>query len=244
MKKLVISVALVLGLGLTRTRAQEIDTQSDDIQTLFSGNETLLTGSYGGFVVSGSQLDGGFGLVLGARGGVILNKSFLIGGAGYGLIPTKEVTCPIYEHGFNHYLTGGYGGLFFEYISSSNRLLHFTANTLVGLGGVTYAKAWDNVDINNHDNSLKHPGSFVFVLEPGVAMDLNVSKMFRMSLGVSYRYSPNFKLQYEGANIAPETAFNGFSVNLTFKFGNFSGRFIPPAIHVPPVVVPPVIIHY
>ena len=242
-QRVVLSVALVLSLGMIKARAQEENVRNDEIQTLFNGGDNIrLTGSYAAFAVSGSQLNDGFGLLLGARGGVIVNHSFLIGGAGYGIIPTNKVTCPIPEHTGNHYLTGGYGGLFFEYIHAPNRLLHFTANTLVGFGGVTYTKTGDNNYNPNSDNAFKHQGSFVFVLEPGIAMDMNITGSFRMSLGVSYRYSPNFKLQYEGSNIVPKTAFNGFSVNLIFKFGNFSGVYTPPAVYVPPVVVPPVII--
>jgi hypothetical protein len=97
---------------------------------------------------------------------------------------------------------------------------------------------------NSTVNTFNHPSSFVAVFEPGVAMELNVTKAFRMPLGVGYRYSPNFKLQYQGSNIVPATAFNGIYCNLTFKFGNFSGIFKPPVVNVPaPVVVPPVIIY-
>lgn len=242
-KKVALSVAVVLGLGMTKSYAQEENAQNEEIQTLFSGGDNVrLTGSYAAVSATGSQLNDGFGLLLGARGGVIVNHSFLIGAAGYGIIPTNKVICPIPEHTSNHYLTGGYGGLFFEYIHSPNRLLHFTANTLVGLGGVTYTRTGDNSHNPNSENTFKHPGSFVFVLEPGLAMDLNLTKSFRMSLGVSYRYSPNFKLQYESRAIVPNTAFNGFSVNLIFKFGNFSGVYTPPNVYVPDVVVPPVII--
>jgi hypothetical protein len=190
------------------------------------------------------------GFLLGARGGIILNNAFLVGLGGNGLLPTNKVDCPILGHDKEkHYLTGGYGGLFFEYINSTNSAVHFTANMLVGLGGVTYTRRGDNnVHVDNDGNTtvntFNHPRSFVAVFEPGVAMDLNVTKAFRMSLGVSYRYSPNFKLQYEGGNIVPKTAFNGFSVNLTFKFGNFSGTYKPPVVNVPaPVIVPPVIIY-
>jgi hypothetical protein len=53
-------------------------------------------------------------------------------------------------------------------------------------------------------------------------MELNVSSLFRMALGISYRYAPNFKLRYnEDDN---KNAFNGFSVNLGFKFGDFLGQ--------------------
>jgi hypothetical protein len=220
--------------------------QDNEIRTLFDGNKEIRIGGYGGFEMKSSQLDKSFsGLLLGMRGGMIVNDKFLIGAAGYGLLPTKKVNYPIFGHETenNLYLTGGYGGLFFEYIHLSDRMFHLTANTLIGCGGVTLTKGWEKNDY--FDNTLKHPSSFVFVIEPGVALDVNVTKMFRMSLGVSYRYTPNFNLQHEGKNILPSAAFNGFSVGLTFKFGSFSGRPYhevkekhTPVINVPvPVIV-------
>ena len=226
--------------------------EDEEMKTLFGGDREFRFGGYGALEIKGSQLDGGFhGFLVGGRGGMIINNAFVFGGAGYGIIPTRKVDCPMPNHDNNHHLTGGYGGLFFEYLHQPNRLLHFTANMLVGAGGVTLADMKNAGNVNT-DNSDKHSGAFVFVLEPGLAWDLNVSEFLRMSLGVSYRYSPNFRLQYEAKYIVPNTAFNGFSVNLTFKFGNFRRQYTaselnrmyaPPPVVVPPVVVPqPVIV--
>jgi hypothetical protein len=223
--------------------------EEKEVQTLFKGNNEIHISGYGAIDVKSSQLDGGFaGVLLGARGGMTINNTFLIGAAGYGLVPTKKVDCPVFGHETenNLYLTGGYGGLFFEYIHNSDKLFHFTANTLIGLGGISLANAWGTPNINT-DNTFKHPSSFVFVLEPGVALDVNVSKHFRMSLGVSYRYSPNFSLQHQGKDIMSSTAFNGFTVGLTCKFGSFSGRPYREVKekHTPQINVPaPVIIRY
>ena len=202
-----------------------LNAQDKEMSTLFGDDGTLRLGGYGAFEIRGSQLDGSFGgLLLGGRGGVIINNVFSFGGAGYGLMPTKKIDCPIPGHEFerNTFWTGGYGGLFFEYINSSNNLLHFTVNALIGGGGVTF---------NNHsidERFLSHPVSAIFVVEPGVTAELNVFKTFRMSLGLSYRYAPNFELKYTDSNgmkqdIVPNTAFNGISLNLAFIFGNFSG---------------------
>jgi len=221
--KAVVKLALTLSLVFSSLC---LNAQEEGIQTLFSGNKDIRVGSYAGIEIKGSQLDGGFnGLFMGGRGGMTLNNVFTIGGAGYGMIPTKKLDCPIvgHENEKNNYLTGGYGGLFLEFISSPNKLVHFTANTLIGAGGITYVRAYEsnNVEI---DETVKHPASFVFVIEPGIAMEMNLTEFLRMSLGVSYRYSPNFKLQYDNKDILSSTAFNGLSLNLTFKFGNFSGN--------------------
>ena len=201
-----------------------LNAQNEEISTLFGGDNEIRTGGYGAFEIKLSQLNSEFGaLLLGGRGGVIINNVFSIGAAGYGLVPTKKINCPIigHENEKNNFWTGGYGGLFFEYINSSNSLVHFTINTLIGAGGITYIS---HTNINKYFDD--HPSSVVFVLEPGVTLELNVFKIFRLGLGVSYRYSPNFEFKFaEGvkSNI-PNTAFNGLAANLAFKFGNFTGH--------------------
>ncbi|MCL2040343.1 MAG: hypothetical protein FWG85_07955 [Bacteroidetes bacterium] len=216
--KLVIVVFILLPFCL--------NAQREEMSTLFGGNKEIRTGGYGAFEIKLSQLDSDFsGLLLGGRGGVIINNVFSIGGAGYGLVPTKKINCPIsgHENEKNNFWTGGYGGLFFEYINSSNNLVHFTVNTLIGAGGITY------VSHSDFSNFNKHPTSVTLVLEPGIGVELNIFKIFRMYLGASYRYAPGFEFKYDDINnvqndIVPTTAFNGLSVNLAFKFGNFTGH--------------------
>jgi hypothetical protein len=216
-QKFIITVLILSLFGLKA--------QAEEMATLFGGSGAdKKYGAYGAFEIKYSQLDGEFGgLFLGGRGGVIINNVFTFGGAGYGLVPTKKINCPIigHENEKNSFWTGGYGGLFFEYINSSNSLVHFTANTLLGAGGVTYTSHdYDKKDKNDRN---RHPSSFVIVIEPGIGVELNVSETFRINLGVCYRYSPNFELIYQDKNIVPNTAFNGLSVNLAFKFGDFVG---------------------
>lgn len=201
--------------------------QQDEPNTLFSKRD-ISFGGYGAFEIKGSQLNNGFGAFLGGRGGVIINNMFSIGGAGYGLMPTMKVNCPIPEHKHgtsNNYLIAGYGGLFLEYINSSNSLLHFTVNTLIAAGGVTYES---NDGICDRYDDM-HPKSAVFIIEPGATAELNVSKFFRLSLGVSYRYSPNFELKYTDIDnstveVLSKDAFNGVNLNLAFKFGYFGRK--------------------
>jgi len=221
-----------------------LNAQNEEVKPLFKGDTAGRYGVYVAIDAKVTQLDGWFGgFILGARSGIVFNNVFSIGGAGYGLIPTKKITCPIPEHENekNNYLTGGYGGLFFEYTLLPNRSVHFIANAFMGCGSITYIKGYDNNNIEDINKSFNHPSSFVVVLEPGIGVEINTSKLFKMSLGVSYRYAPNFKLQYNGNNIVPKTAFNGLSLNLMFKFGNFTEKpYIPPPPIVEPPVIPPV----
>jgi len=223
-----------------------LNAQDEEIQTLFSSDKISRIGTYGTLEAKGTQLDTDFsGLFLGGKIGLVFNDVFVIGGAGYGLIPTKKITCPIIGHeNENNYLTGGYGGLYFEYINSPSKLLHFTANAFIGCGSVTYKPYYGNNGYDNVDNSYGHPSSFVVVIEPGIDMELNVSKMFKMALGASYRYSPNFKMLHESSDILPTTAFNGVSFNLKFKFDfNLYNSKDGWKEYTPPTVGYPVIIY-
>jgi len=199
----------------------------EEMSTLFGGDKDIRYGGYGAFETKFSQLDDGFGgILVGGRGGIILNNVFSFGGAGYGLLPTKKIECTITGHKEekNNYWTGGYGGFFFEYINSSNKLVHFTINALIGWGGITYVSHSNNWNDWSSDNK-KHPVSVTWIFEPGIGLELNVAKIFRMYLGASYRYAPNFEFLNDiGNEIVPRTAFNGIAVNLAFKFGNFKGH--------------------
>jgi len=201
-----------------------LNAQNDEVSTLFGGDNDYRIGGYASLDTKFSQVDNGMGFLLGVKGGIIFNSTFSVGVGGYGLLPTVKIhfDCPItgHENEKSGYWTGGYGAVIFEYINSSNRLLHFNANTLFGFGGASYSVRQQGY--NEEDTKdTQHPSKFIFVVEPGVAAELNVSRFFRIFLGVSYRYIPNFKFAYEGITLAPTTVFNGFSANLTFKFGKF-----------------------
>ncbi|NLA25110.1 MAG: hypothetical protein GX879_09105 [Bacteroidales bacterium] len=219
-KSVITKLVLIAGLLFS---SLYLNAQSKEVQTLMGSSGDVRIGGYGSFEIRGSQLDGGFhGLLLGGRGGAILNNSFALGFGGYGLLPTRKVNPPSYiaETGKKYHLSGGYGGLLFEYINSSHKLVHFATNTLLGVAGITYT------DITNREErtDIRFPKSVSFVIEPCAEIELNVSKVFRISLGVSYRYAPNFSLKYNGEN--NKNAFNGFSINLGFKFGEFVGQKI------------------
>ena len=135
-----------------------------------------------------SQVDDGLAFLLGLKGGLIFNNTFSMGIGGYGLLPTAKThfDCPVagHENEKRNYWTGGYGALVFEYMHASGKLLHLNANTLVGFGGVSFSgHHQDNTYREKKDS--EHPSKFIFVLEPGVAAELNVSRFFRMSLGIN-----------------------------------------------------------
>ena len=188
-------------------------------ETLF--NSEIESGWYGGPIIKTGPLNGHAGFFLGGQGGWILNHRFSIGGKGYMLVNPNEV------EGLEHVTLGfGCGGVLLEYIASSNRLVHVSVESMVGLGGVYndvnhYAKRYPPID---------YTGDGCFVLEPGVTVMLNVLKNFRAGLGVTYRYVnginydpglPYLNAESQGYEKITDSDLSGVTVQVVLKFGMF-----------------------
>ena len=215
--KMIICLGLIIVFLPFKLNAQE-----REVSTLFSGNRIYHVGGYGAPEIMFSQIDNGMGIFLGGRGGVILNHRYSLGVGGYGLLPVPRINidCPIQGHeNESSYLSSFYVALLLEYIHSSNRLLHFSAKTNIGFAGIKIDHGINDDNKNQSDHD--HPMRLFFVIEPGLTLNLNVASFFKISLGGSYRFTPNTSLEYNGRKFASSSIFNGFSVNLGFVFGHF-----------------------
>lgn len=167
-------------------------------ETLVSG--PLRSGGFGAPVMKFSEVNDRFAFLMGGRGGWIINDAFVIGGGGYGLTNHHNFTTDA--------LDMGYGGLDLEYVNRPTELLHITLAVLVGGGGVRY---WPSTSRRYYD------GGF-FVAEPSVNLELNVTRIFRIAVGGSYRVVEG--LSVPGLGDADLAGWNG---NVQFKFGKFIG---------------------
>ncbi len=177
-------------------------------ETLFSGE--IEHGGFGGPVLKFSSVNKEFGLFVGGRGGWIIDHKLMIGGGGYGLV--NDVTAnrlgPLNER----YIDFGYGGLEVEWVVNSDKLLHFSFHALIGGGGIQYRNQMG--DITFHDQL----SDGVFVLEPGVTLDLNVTTWFRFSAGASYRYVSGVE---ENSRLSSNDDLSGPSAIVMLRFGKF-----------------------
>ena len=167
-------------------------------RTLVDG--PVRSGGYGAPVVKFGDVANLFGVWAGGRGGWILNESFVIGGGGYGLTNQAHLAFDALEM--------GYGGLDLEWVNRPNELVHVSLGVLVGGGGATYYPG----------NTLVGFYSGFFVAEPAVNIMLNVTPMFRIGVGATYRAVESLSL--------PELTnddLSGFTGQLQFKFGKFTG---------------------
>ncbi|MCP4146287.1 MAG: hypothetical protein GY757_00925 [bacterium] len=179
-------------------------TKNEGSETLLKGNSR--NGYYGGAVLKITGLNNWFATLVGGRAAWIVNRNFAIGAAGYGMVNEVENT------GFftaSNNVKIGYGGVFLESIVNSRKLVHFTIGALIGAGGV---KQNERHDFNSDWDKTE----FFFVVEPEINLMLNISKNFRMGLGLSYRYVSGVDCEWiRDADLCD------FALGLSFKIGRF-----------------------
>jgi hypothetical protein len=171
-------------------------------EALFSG--PLRSSGYGAVSMKFTPLQGQFGTMVGGYGGWFINKTLLIGGGGYGL--TTSITAPS-RPGEN--ISFGYGGIVLEYVGASDKVFHYSIQTLVGWGGVGFYRPRD---FAFSSRSI----SPVFVIEPSLMAELNVTNFLRLAVGGGYRIATG--VQLDGLTNADVSS---YSLSLNFKFGSF-----------------------
>ena len=176
-------------------------------ETLISGD--LQSGGFGGPVVKLSSVRGENAILVGGRGGWVVNKSFVIGGGGYGLVTNHDARTSI--NGITPRIRFGYGGLELEYINDADKLVHYGGMLLIGGGGVSLDTVKNGSWDNNHDQMMNDE---VFVIEPSVNVELNVTDFFRVMFSGSYRFISGVTIS--GAKNSDLTC---PSAVLTLKFG-------------------------
>lgn len=173
-------------------------------QTLVGKN--IENGGYGGLVWKLTSIKGNSAILAGARGGWILNHTFAIGGGGYSTI--SDIKAEVFtEDNEPWYIILDYGGLELEYIHNSDKLVHMTFHTLIGGGQVRLVQDHSDYEIAS-DN--------LFVIEPSLDVDLNITNWFRLGVGISYRLVTG--LDSDIVNNSDVSGVNGL---LILKFGKF-----------------------
>lgn len=168
---------------------------------------------FGGPAARFSNLANDWGLLAGIRGEWVMDHTLGLGMAAYGLA-TRSVEASFTVDGKRPTLEMGYGGFVIEYIINPNGLVHFSIESLIGAGGVTYS-----INGGDHD-PLPRADNFgadaFFVAEPGINVDLNITKFLHLSLGAGYRIVSKVDFHdLESRDIS------GASIGMMLKFGTF-----------------------
>lgn len=204
--------------------------ESTEFRTIFGSDMNIESGGYGAPEFKFGKVNNQFSLLLGGKGGWVINNKFVIGGGGYGMPSnnTFDYTENLEDIDGNLVVDStrkldlgmGYGGIFFEYVLNPKKALHLTFPLFIGAGGAQIGiRSEQETNITSQQDYSTYEyieSSGFFVLEPGVNIELNMTKYFRLDFGASYRFISGTQLQRLSSNNLSD-----FSFNLGLKFGKF-----------------------
>ena len=184
-----------------------------DTQTLFTSEVTH--GGYGGLLYGFTIINDELTYLRGTRGAWIINLSSDHAlNLGYGSYRTRsdfETAEWRFDDVPEPELRTNYSGFEMEYVNRSYRLVHFSAQALIGSGNVRY----DDRNLDDFPGINRTRDSY-FVMQPGVNMSLNITSWFKITGGVAYRYATSVNL--EGTSNSDLSGLSGF---IGLRFGSF-----------------------
>jgi len=224
MKKTVFVLMALFTVTIGMAQDDQSRTEQE-FKTIFNGNRSnnkIIHGGYGGIMMNYTQIDNKDAFLAGIRGMWIINHGIGIGIGGYGFANELKFDQNDYNNQ-DYSLAGGYGGLTIEPIIMAKQPVHVSFPVLIGAGGVaTIQEQWSPYQYHD-DNYYSEDAQAYFVIEPGVEVEFNMVKFFRVAWGAYYRYTSDVTLQtWTGSDyksINPDLS--GFSFGLTLKFGKF-----------------------
>jgi len=213
MKNLVTTLLILCCFSQTILAQYEQEIPVIQTKTLL-GNGTKVRG-FGSLDMRMTEFKDDLGLVVGAHGGIILNNHFIIGLGGYGL--TSNFVIEDSENFDELYMYGGYGGLILGGIFSPKEVVHIYTPVLIGAGGM-------EVTDRNYLNNFNRPHGFgtfgettaFFVVEPGLEIEVNITRFFKIGIGASYRL-----VRESDLSTVSDNDLSGFSGGFSLKFGGF-----------------------
>jgi hypothetical protein len=225
MKKtiLVLLSLMIVALGISQ---EEKTRTTQEMRTIFNGNKNnnkIIHGGYGGILLNYSQVDNKDAFLAGIRGVWLINHGIGIGIGGYGFANELRFEKQNDDKDNPYSLAGGYGGLIIEPVIGAKLPVHVSFPVLIGAGGVANIREQWSIYNDPSANYYSEDAAAYFVVEPGVEIELNLVKFFRIGLGCYYRYTTDVVLQTWNGNdyvdISPDLT--GFSFGIALKFGKF-----------------------
>jgi len=210
----ILSFLVLWGLcaGVLTAQSDTLKKEKEEIRTLF-GPE-ISHGGYGAVTMGYTQMDGKDAWIVGGRAAWIIDHGFALGVGGYGL--TNDIVLDDwYSADERMSLIVGYGGLLLEPIFFAREPVHFCVPVLVGAGGVSTAPRSYWTHDNVWDPEVYH-NDVIFVFEPGIEIELNLTRFMRLSAGGSYRLTSPVDLPDMADDIL-----NGPAATFSLKFGKF-----------------------
>jgi hypothetical protein len=230
MKKITIIISVLI---LTGSYHQ---VSGQEMQYLFKGKDgKMKVSGFGAPIVEFSSVMDEFAVSVGGGGAVILNQTLYIGGYGEGLSTDHRMTLERYSPGqnkneiyYNQRINFGHGGFWLGYIHKSFNVVHFGGSAKIGWGEVSL---YSN-DTYEYDYNETFAGDNCFVFIPQLEAEINITKWFKINMGVGYRLVSGLTRTYlylpEGASKPVEKQyydskdFNSFQGSVSLLFGWFA----------------------
>lgn len=216
MRKLLACLMLLLTVAAFSQRYLDTNNPDDEeVKSLLSKDNDL--NGFGAVDLKVSDFLDERGLIVGAYGGFIINRRYLLGIAGYGLVTNVQFqgTVPTQTESKTLNLHGGYGGVLIGGTIAHKELIHISIPIVLGAGSFEVVDK-DFFNNNPADSEFTIENSVFFVMEPGLQVEFNITKYFRLAAGATYRYVSGTELE----NVADEEV-SGTTATLSFRFGRF-----------------------
>ncbi len=211
-KPLILSALLIILYTLSFSQNPEFDYyKSREIKTLLGRNRA--GGGYCAFTGGYSVIDNNHAVLFGGRFGWLASHSIGVGLGATGFINEFHYE-PFLDREVS--LAGGYGGLYIEPILLPRSPVHLSFPVLFGAGGISYVSR--EASFNN--NIVEDSEAFL-IIEPAAELELNLTRFFRLSMGVSYRFPTSFDVGLTGTPRANAESIKGMSYTISLKFGKF-----------------------
>ena len=206
---------------------------------LFSSQVCAETGSilqdwFWGPSLKMNQINGKSVVFGGLRGGWIMNHSYGVGAGMYFSLNKFDAFDEVSTRDKSHNISFVYGGFEAEYIGKWKKRIHYTIHSLIGFGSLSYGYTDYDYRYRGDDfpyDSFKSVGGFsngntedddtgasdgLFVIEPSLNIEVNITKKLRFNTGVSYRAVAGVKL-----NGFDNSDLSGFGASIVFKSGQY-----------------------
>lgn len=220
MKSNVFMMAIAIAISLPGI-AQETETiystkdKERPMNTLVKGEKGF--GGHLSLNVKGTEVYDETVVLVGGELVFTISHTINLGVAGYGMASRVDYDEPntFFPTFYPLNLEMGYGGFFIEPVFFDQNLVHFTVPLLIG-GGWAGISRRDNFGNGfDYDYNILDDTGF-FVLEPGVNMELNISRYVKFTLGGTYRMITGSDLT--GVS---DSDLSGFSISGGLRVGWF-----------------------
>jgi hypothetical protein len=204
---------------LFERRRREKKQRDYHINTIFNNHGPRSSGGYVAMSNKFTTINGDFANMVELYAGWYINHSFLIGigtAATTNHLPVQlqHSTAPTVRMSYEY----GQAGLMTEYVIASDKVIHLSVQAFGGAGfTLQYPRdRWDDDQYWDTINDYDHDENWFWVAEPGVKVEVNVFRWFRICPGVSYRKA----FGSDGRGLRDENI-DGASFNMTLKLGRF-----------------------